>query len=303
MLALAARAGPWVLVLGLVVGIAVPPLGHALFDYLRYMVMAALFLSILRMDLNAMRNALGALPGALATVLVFQLVLPLSILGVAAMFGWSGPVLTALVIMTAAPSIMGSPNMSIMLGRPPDTALRLLIIGTGILPLTVIPVFWAAPFLGGAETIAPIALKLLGTIALACGMALALRLTVLKTLTAKQNTQVEGLSAIVLAVFVVALMPQLGELLRVQPQGALFWLFAVLIANLGLQFLTLAVLKPRVSMNTAAPMALIAGNRNMALFLVALPPEITAPILIWIGCYQIPMYLTPLIMARFYRLT
>ena len=47
--------------------------------------------------------------------------------------------------------------------------------------------------------------------------------------------------------------------------------------------------------------AIQAGNRNIALFLVALPPEVTDPILIFIGCYQIPMYLTPMVMARLYR--
>ena len=50
-----------------------------------------------------------------------------------------------------------------------------------------------------------------------------------------------------------------------------------------------------------AGVAVIAGNRNIALFLVALPPEITDRILLFIGCYQVPMYLTPLVMARLYR--
>ena len=39
---------------------------------------------------------------------------------------------------------------------------------------------------------------------------------------------------------------------------------------------------------------------NIALFLVGLPASITDPVLIFIGCYQVPMYLTPLLMRRFY---
>ena len=47
-------------------------------------------------------------------------------------------------------------------------------------------------------------------------------------------------------------------------------------------------------------LAITAGNRNIALFLVALPPETTDALLLFIGCYQVPMYLTPLLMTRFY---
>ena len=46
---------------------------------------------------------------------------------------------------------------------------------------------------------------------------------------------------------------------------------------------------------------MIAGNRNIALYLVALPAATTDPLLIFIGCYQIPMYLTPIVMHRFYK--
>ena len=68
--------------------------------------------------------------------------------------------------------------------------------------------------------------------------------------------------------------------------------------NLGLQLATCAVVRRSPS---APSLAIVAGNRNIALFLVALPYEITDRILLFIGCYQIPMYLTPLLLARFYR--
>ena len=43
-------------------------------------------------------------------------------------------------------------------------------------------------------------------------------------------------------------------------------------------------------------MAVVAANRNVALFLGVLPPALVADLLLFIGCYQIPMYLTPLIL-------
>jgi hypothetical protein len=41
----------------------------------------------------------------------------------------------------------------------------------------------------------------------------------------------------------------------------------------------------------------------VALFLAALPAKETDAALLFIGCYQIPMYLTPLLLGRWYRLT
>ena len=51
----------------------------------------------------------------------------------------------------------------------------------------------------------------------------------------------------------------------------------------------------------AGPLAIGAGNRNIALFLVALPAEVIAPLMIFIGCWQLPMYLTPVLLPRLYE--
>jgi hypothetical protein len=47
--------------------------------------------------------------------------------------------------------------------------------------------------------------------------------------------------------------------------------------------------------------ALIAGNRNIALFLAALPPEAVGFLTLFVAVYQIPMYVTPLFAGRLYR--
>ena len=43
------------------------------------------------------------------------------------------------------------------------------------------------------------------------------------------------------------------------------------------------------------------GNRNIALYLTALPIVQMEPLLLFIACYQVLMYLTPLIGNMFYR--
>ena len=75
------------------------------------------------------------------------------------------------------------------------------------------------------------------------------------------------------------------------------WLALAFALNFGMQILAHTVLADTIA---RVPVAIIAGNRNVALFLVALPSDITDPLLIFIGCYQLPMYLTPILLRRFY---
>ena len=46
---------------------------------------------------------------------------------------------------------------------------------------------------------------------------------------------------------------------------------------------------------------IVAGNRNIALFLSVLPQATADELLLFIGCFQIPMYLTPILLGRFYQ--
>ena len=98
-------------------------------------------------------------------------------------------------------------------------------------------------------------------------------------------------------VIVIGLMSAVGPVLRSDPASLIFWISLAFALNFGAQFVAYLILKSRPD---AVPVSVIAGNRNIALFLVGLPASITDPVLIFIGCYQVPMYLTPLLMRRFY---
>ena len=74
------------------------------------------------------------------------------------------------------------------------------------------------------------------------------------------------------------------------------WLGFALLLNFGTQILTF-----RASRQKNAGAAIVSGNRNIALFLIALPEAVIDPLLIFIGCYQIPMYLTPILLRRLHE--
>ncbi|MDA7425731.1 hypothetical protein [Thalassococcus lentus] len=297
----AARHGPWVLVAGLAVGLALPSLAAVLRPWLPVLVVVLLFVSVLRIRPSALIGSLSDVPRVLLTALALQLMAPLTVVLLARAMGIqdSLPVL-ALTLMLAAPSIMGSPNISMMLGAAPDHAMRLMVAGTALMPLTILPVFWLLPALGGSGAVSGAALTLLITISVVTVVAMALRRNFLRTPSPTQEARLEGVSAIALAVFVIGLMPQVSTVALSEPGKVAFWLGFVLLANLGGQAIVWHLTRNRMPRDHALPISLIAGNRNVALFLVSLPPEVTAPLMVFIGCYQLPMYLTPLIMRRLY---
>lgn len=301
MLAGLARYGRLLLVAGLLVGASMPGLALTVRAWLPELVALLLFVAALRIG---PRQALG-LPGDMRTtlllVVLFQVALPVGFCLIALASGSAGPLATALILMAAASPISGSPNLTLLTGNDPAPALRLLIAGTALLPLTVLPVFWLAPGLGSAGEIVAAAFRLLVLIAVAASAAFALRAAFLRDPAAKTVKAIDGFSALLMAVLVIGLMSAIGPALRGDPLGLAANLAAAFAANFGLQLLAALMLRSAKPGSARAAIAIAAGNRNMALFLAALPVAVTDPLLLFIGCYQVPMYLTPLFLGRIYR--
>lgn len=301
-LAFAARHGRAAMVLGLLAGLLLPGLAQTLKPWIPEMVAGLLFLNAFRIGLSRAFGGLGDGAVTLKATLILQLAMPLGALALFSLMGIAQtPLATALLLMLCAPSVTGSPNITQFLGHAPDPAFRVLICGTALLPLTLIPVFLLAPDLGDLGDVLLAAGKLLGTIAVTVTIAFTLRRLFAKGLTGAPAEAADGLTTILLAVIVIGLMAALGPALRSDPMLVLQWLLAVLAANLGLQVLTYRFLMWRGLATEAVPLGVVAGNRNFALFLIALPAATTDPLLIFLGCYQIPMYLTPILMRRIYR--
>lgn len=295
---LAAR-GPWVLVAGILAGLSLPGVAALLVPAIPFLVALLLFLAALRIGPARMRASLVDMPRTLSLVLLMQLVFPLAVIALFSAMGWlNSPFVLALVIIAMAPSISGSPNMVLMMGFDPAVAMRYLGVGTVLLPLTVIPVLYLLPALGGMADVIAAALRLLVVIALSCALAFTLRLTLLREPSRDVIEAIDGASALTLFVVVIGLMSAVNRSMIEAPAEFLAWLAFVCAINFGLQALGYALSRGRMSPDSVAALSVISGNRNVALFLVALPAEVTGPLLVFIGCYQVPMYLTPLVTGR-----
>jgi hypothetical protein len=304
MLGHAARHGRSILVLGLLIGILFPGLAATTKSWLAELVAGLLFIAALRVGPRQAVGALGDFGKSLALVAVFQVAMPVAAILTFGLLGWHqgwhGLSATGLVLMVAASPISGGPNLAILSGHDPAPALRQLVLGTALLPLTVIPVFWLAPSLGSPAEILGSSARLLVIIFAAAAAAFLLRATVFREPAPATLAALDGLSAILMAVLVVGLMSAVGPALRSDPTALALNLAVAFAANFGLQIGMFLILRRRDLAN-AAPLAIVAGNRNIALFLTALPSTITDPLLLFIGCYQVPMFLTPIMLNRLYR--
>ena len=298
MLSKLAQNGRFVLVAGLIAGAGLPILAAKILPMVGYLVAALLFLNAFRTGERIKKSLKGSLARTAAIVISLQLVLPLCALGVFTLTGTTAtPFAFAAVLMMSAPALTGAPNFVSMAGRDPTDAMRILVVGTLFFPLTALIVLWAMPEIDAPEALSA-TIRLAATIFLVVvAGAVARRIFSTRFDSVSLNTRCDGLSSLLLFIIVIGLMSNFGPLLRSSIGTTLIWVAAVMALNLSLQFCALALFR-KLQIKETVSVSVIAGNRNIALFLVALQEDVMQHAMLFIGCYQIPMYLTPLIMRR-----
>ncbi|APE42094.1 hypothetical protein BOO69_00720 [Sulfitobacter alexandrii] len=290
------------LIAGLAAGLLLPGVAAVLVPWLPQMVAGLLTITALRIGHRAALGAVGDLRWGLASVAILQMALPLSAMGLLTFFGLQDtPAALAIVLTSAAPAITGSVNLALILGLDGGRMMQILVLGTAAFPLTVLPVLAVLPQAGEPRLVVGAALRLLLVIVLATGAGFALRARFFPRPTPRQTQALDGASVLAFSFIVVGLMAALNPALRSDPAGVLHWALLAFAISYLLQLVTLLGLRRTGLRQLAGPLALGAGNRNIAIFLVALPPEVLVPLMVFIGCWQLPMYLTPMLLPQLYR--
>ena len=304
---------------GLLAGFLLPSLAAPLRAAIPYLIAVLLFVAWLRITDSSGTNAsLWARFAFLkdrkliSGVLAAQLVLPLLLYFLLSLSGIPAIWCMAAVLVAAAAPVSGGPNIVLLMKGDASLALRWLTVGTMLMPLTSIPVLAlllpSEPRLAVGLAI----VKLLFIITIAMFAAIAVHNygwgKAMKT--PRSQEILDGFAAILLASMVIGLMSAVHHPTSTLPVIGKMLLVAITI-NVGLQLLGIALanlsrslvhsLGLSLSKPAVVSVGVLNGNRNIALFLAALPVGVTEPLLLFIACYQIPMYLTPLIGRHLYR--
>ena len=290
------------LIAGLLAGLLLPTLAAVLAPLLPVMVALLLTVTALRIGHLAIGGATRDIGWGLAAVAVLQMALPLGCLGALSLTGLAHtPAGLALVLATAAPAISGSTNLALLLGLDAGRMMQIMVLGTAAFPFTVLPVLLLSGQIGAPTAVLGSAALVLLVILCATALGFGLRARFFPAPAAAQIARLDGASVLAFSIIVIALMAPLNAALRETPTQVALWALLAFAISYGLQALTLVALRHSRVRGMAGPLAIAAGNRNIALFLVALPPETLAPLLVFIGCWQLPMYLTPVLLPRLYR--
>lgn len=294
--------GRFALIAGLVAGLALPAVAATLKPWLPQMIAVLLVITALRIGHRAVVGALSDLRWSIGSVVVLQILLPLLLLAGCWILGLADtPIAMAMVLATAAPAISGSANLAVMLGQDAGRMMQILVLGTALFPFTTLPLLALMPQLGDPQTILMAAFKLLGVILISTGLGFGLRAVLFPTPSPGQIKALDGLSVLAFSAVVIGLMAAMNPALRSDPGAVVLWAVLAFAISYITQIATYRILiRTRLSA-VAGPLAIGAGNRNIALFLVALPEQILAPLMVFIGCWQLPMYLTPVLLRRLYN--
>jgi BASS family bile acid:Na+ symporter len=297
------RQGTRAVAISIFVGLALPPLAALFKPLVPPAIFIMLCLAFLRVDPAALRAYFGRPSLALAATAWIMLAIPiaLGLLFLAFDLQQLLPGLfLALILQAAAPPIISAPAFAALLGLDAALSLVVLVLCTALTPLTA-PVF-AQLFAGNALALSPVALggKLLLILAGSALVAYAVRRFAGRSWVERQTERIDGLNVVMLFVFAVAVMEEVGLQLVSRPLFVTAVTALAFAIALGLAALT-TVIFLRAGLARAFALGLAAGHRNVAVMLAA--SGAAMPDLAWLyfGLAQFPIYLLPFLLTPLAR--
>lgn len=294
------RHGTAAVAISIFVGLAVPPLAMLFKPLVAPAIFIMLCLAFLRVDPVALRNHFTRPLAFAATawiMLAVPMVLGLILLGMG-LKDLLPPLFLALVLQAAGPPIISAPGFAAMLGLDAALSLAVLILCSVLTPFTA-PAF-AEMLVGSVVALSPVALggRLFVILAGAALVAVAVRRIAGRIWVERQTECMDGLNVVMLFVFAVAVMEEVGRQLVARPLFVLTLTAVTFALALGLTALTTLVFI-RAGLARAFALGLAAGHRNVAVMLAAS----AMPDLVWLyfGLAQFPVYLLPYLLTPLAR--
>jgi bile acid:Na+ symporter, BASS family len=286
--------------LGLLLGIAIPPLAGQLRPMLPMVVWVVLYLSMLRIDwvdIIAWRQRPMIL---VATIIFILLISPLLMWGLLQLIETGAAFPTGLVLMAASAPYTAVAAMAIVLQLDAALALVILVSTTILMPF-VLP--WLVVDVLNYN-VALDALTLMRRLGMVVGIAVSLavvsRYLIGGARLARNAHRVDGISVLMILAFAVALMDGVTAAFIQQPGHVLTIVGAAFAANAGLQFIG-ALAFWRLGPKLALTIGYAAGNGNLAIILAVLPADVHPDIPLYFSLGQFPMFIFPLLSRPLFR--
>ena len=288
---------------GVLLGLAAPPLAALAKPLLVPTLLIPLTLALVRLDWTAIL-AWRRRAGTAALLIVWLLgVSPVIVWAVATALlplGFPPPLREALVLMAASSPIVSSVAIALIVGLDATLAIVAVLLCTALVPFTLPPL--AAALVGVTLEIglATFMLRLALLVGAAFAAAALIRHFVPAGRLAANRELLDGLTVINLVLFGLAIMDGVTAYAFERPAYVATALVAAYLFNVGLQAAGYVAFR-RLGRREALSVALVSGNCNMGLVLVALQDKASFDVTVFFALAQIPMYTLPALMTRWYR--
>lgn len=304
---------PICLALGFGVGIFIPEIDGLSDLLIPPMVVAMLVASMIRIDPARLRVYLRHPIKVALLTLGLLLVMPLIGYLVIPFLPISASLALAMILLWSAPPLASSPGFSSFLKLDAELTLAVMVVASLVFPVT------SALLMGGLEIDLGRAqngvdLALLGRLILLTGLALICAVSLRFWIGAARieaNFQIlDGISVLLMIGFAFLLLNQVSWA-QLQDMDlmittslmafALNWGGHLITLALLLIFLLLKQQYTPIRLRQIGAISVLNGNRNLSLFVAALPASEMADLFLFLALIQVPIYLTPLLGKYLYH--
>ncbi|MDT7950883.1 MAG: hypothetical protein RQ966_05195 [Acetobacteraceae bacterium] len=295
-----ARRGSLLLAVGIFGGAVFPPLAAAFHPIVAPLVFGMMTLIFLRVDFEAALAHLRR-PGRVGLIVAAELLVsPLVMAALVGPLGLDRGISAGLVLFAAGCAATSSPAFARMVGLDPELSLVVSLVTTFLVPLTAPPL---AIWLTGVDLAigaGAFSARLLLIVGLPAALSLLVRRLVGPARLERWAEAVDGALVWLVVGYGFGVMDGLQARLAADPEWVVIALSAAFLADYGLNVLTTLALWP-LGRVPAASAGLMAGNRNMALFLAVLPSSGDPRVPLFFALCQFPLFLSPFLLRPLYR--
>ncbi|MDB5416040.1 MAG: hypothetical protein JWR10_4375 [Rubritepida sp.] len=295
-----ALRGAALLAVGIFAGLFIPPLAALMRNVITPAVFLLMVLVLLRVDpaqvLGYLRRPLLVV-GLLAWLLILC---PLAVWLILRLLGIEGPLAAGLVIVATGCAATSSPAFARLVGLDGEISLVVAVLSTLLIPFTAPPLALGLLGIDLAISVEGLMLRLALLVGVPLLLSIAIRRAAGPARLAHWGRAVDGAVVLMVVIYGFGVMDGVLAKLIATPGLVLAGTALAVAGSFAMNALT-ALGFAGFGRRLALSAGLLAGNRNMALYLAVLPaatdPQIT---LLFVLC-QFPLFLSPFLLKPVYR--
>ena len=287
------------LAVGIFAGVFIPPLAALFRDFVTITVAGLMTLVLLRVDLAQVVAYLRRPVLVAAMTAWLLLLMPVIAYAVAMAGGLDGPLGAALVISATGCAATSSPAFARLVGLDGEISLVVAVVTTLLVPFTAPPLALGLMGIDLAISLGGLMTRLALVVGLPLLVSIAIRRLVRLEVLHRFGPSVDGAVVWLVVLYGFGVMDGMLAKLLAEPGWVLGGLALAFAGNFGMNALTAAVFLP-AGRRLALAGGLLAGNRNMALYLAVLPAATDERILLFFALCQFPLFLSPFLLRPVY---